>query len=252
MKKFLAPFFALIFALWTCVLPATAMLTVSELNGFNVGGSGPRTTISYETTVTGATNGAVFTFSATDIGTAAANRTVIVACGIDRAGTATFTSISLDGVNMTEAVAIENPGSFTQTAIYYLLDTADATDDIIVTVSASVVNMQCSVYAAYLNAGTVVDSSSASADTTANCNVANLEVDANGVAVSSVASGAVSITHTIAWTGVDTWTEDYDSVVELVSFASYAVQNTVSSTTDDVDFAESATSGRACAGASFK
>jgi hypothetical protein len=102
MKKILAPFFALIFALWTCVLPASAMLTVSELTGFNADAGAPPPTYQYcgHTIIT--TNTTSYSFAAHSICTAAADRVVLVAVKRFRAaGTVDINAPTIGGNAMT-------------------------------------------------------------------------------------------------------------------------------------------------------
>lgn len=182
------------------------------LNSFSVAPGYPNVT--YIGTTVDTATATTYTFTSVDIGTASADRLVVVVAGDYDSSGGTLNSVTIAGTAGTLA-DVENSED-QNCAIYYRTVTSGTTATIVVTLSNSSVNAFISVYTITgLNSITPTGTSSPTAgstDPTAAINVSE------GGAVIGCANEQVS--STVIWTGLPN--EDRDAVVESPHYLSVA------------------------------
>ena len=181
------------------------MLDVTHLIGFGAGGGVAAATVSYRTNAnTGNSYGAsTKTFSALDIGTASADRIVIVALiGIPNAGTVTISSVTIGGVSAASCcTGIGDTQAFVE--FWAATVPSGTTGDVAVTASGNMFNCFVGVWATTgLGSGTAT----ASGTSTADPGSASLNISAGGIALGAGfnSNNAPNVT----WSNL---TEDFDS-----------------------------------------
>lgn len=149
------------------------------------------------------TDAASYTFSSKSIGTAAADRYVLVSVFARGGDTFTF-SMTIGGSSATEELTVLNSGSaFNRGSLFKLLVTSGTTADVVVTTSASVFRCGIDVYTLTGSDGALSDSFTSTADD----GTGTIDCPANG---SIVAGGGCGSNVTCAWTGL---TEDDDQQI---------------------------------------
>lgn len=191
--------------------PAKALLQSNQLIGFGAGGGAAAATVTFTDSSVDATDATAYTFSTQSIGTAAADRKIVVAA--DTAGGAAsadgVSGITVGGEALTQVAATIAPlGDETQVELWQGTITTGTTADIIVTWNGAHGRCGIGVWAV-TGAGaaasdTVEDNSSTTAET------GTIDVPAGGVLIAAVVHTATG-TKTHVWTGP---TEDYDEEVE--------------------------------------
>ena len=182
-----------------------------------------------------ATNQNDYTFSAVNIGTAAADRLVVVAATvIDPPGTQSCTI----GGNPATLVVEDTAQSGVSVAIYSLVVTTGTTADITIDHPGgqSASSAAISVYSLYPASTTPVDSVNNSGDSVGSITASDVAVSAGGMTI-AVAGGKDSTANaalTPAWTGADAITTDDSQTVETnnVVYAGH-INNSAASTLDD-------------------
>lgn len=207
MRAFLASFMGL----WLAVHPALAMLTVTELHGFNASSGGATPTIAFLQCGTQTSTGsATITVSAQNTGTASSSRVTIVGVlAEDSASTFSVNGLTVGGDAATEVVDEDGTG-VVNSALYILTNTADTSEDVVITFSESVSEdvTVCLWQANDLSSLTAV-AATADDDTSSGVLVLDLSAtSADGIAV-GVCLSAVDASETTTWTGL-TEREDAD------------------------------------------
>ena len=132
--------------------PAQALLGVNQLIGFGAGiSSAPASVTFTDSTVSGA-DATVYTFSTQDIGTAGANRHVIVLIHAgDLSGSTGISSVTVGGIAASSAVTHGDTiaGTSFTTAIFIAAVPTGTTADVVVTFAAGRSRAGIGVYAAY-------------------------------------------------------------------------------------------------------
>ncbi len=205
---------------------------------------------SYKTTLTDTTNvsiGGTYTFTAVDIGTASANRVVVVG---QVAPSGTNNTITVGGTSCT--LIVKNGAA----SLYAAKVASGATADIIVTVaSASCSRIALPVWVGYTSdIATGLDSGATNAGTTSSAVVSDIEVAPGGflcaVGTQFNTSGS---TLSGSWSGTDSITENVDSELEGTSiYGGYLIASTTqSSTTGDFTLTASLSGSKQAAVVSF-
>lgn len=173
-----------------------------------------------------------YTFSAQNLGTASADRYIIVSAFGRKAGASTtISSITIGGVSATIVKQVTN--NVTNTDVAGLAIAAvptGATGDVVVTFGASMVRAAIGLWSA---TGLVSATPTDTGSSTANAPTYDLDVNANGFAIGA---GATAANTTASWTEL---TEDFDAVVESAlcySGASKAYATTQTNKTMTVTF----------------
>lgn len=190
------------------------MLMVNQLIGFGAAASSSPVTISYIGTTTNTADTATYTFTDHAIGTASADRVVLVAVSL-RSPTAgvSISSMTIGGVSATEIVEAST-GANATSAIYGLLVTSGTTATIVVTPSATGQRCQVSVYAMTGNGGSTTAHATATDTTAPSSTTIDIPINGSAVGISyAVDSGAVGAA---TWAGL---TEDNDATLENTSNA---------------------------------
>jgi hypothetical protein len=180
------------------------MLSVNSLVGFGSNTAAPAVGLTFiETPTPQTTNAATFTFSSADIGTADADRIVVVgATGSGFATGKTITGITLGGDGMTEI--IETNYSYSNAGIYAKAVASGTSSDIAVTFSNT--NGNCVIYI-YSMIGASITPTDTDVDSTGEPSSLSLNVAAGGVGIGCWCTSAGSGLTTV-WTGL---TEDHDT-----------------------------------------
>ena len=150
-------------------------------------------------------NAAEYTFSAQNLGTAAADRQIIVVTTARKVGAVTTVSMTIGGVSATQVQLISAGANANHVAIFIANVPTGATGDIVVTWGATMVRSAIMAYGGYdFVSATPTDggTSTAAAPTFA------IDVVAGGFAIGGATTEADTST---TWTGI---TEDADASVE--------------------------------------
>ena len=166
--------------------------------------------LTFQTSANNATGLTTYTFSAQAIGTAAADRRVIVTVAGTGSNNTTITTVTVGGVTATEIIDAAN--SQNNMGVFIALVTTDTTADIVITFSNAKARCAIGVWSCTgLSSDTAVDSDSSTAEP----GVITLTTVASGFAVSMAADGSTgSLTHT--WTNL---TEQFDATVSTRSYS---------------------------------
>ena len=167
-------------------------------------------TVTYIGSNNDTSNATTYTFSSEPIGTAAANRKVVVITTTSGSPTQGFSSVTINGSSMTKLLQVNNTDNEVSLGIFELEYSSGTTADIVVTASRSTNRMGIDVY--NINgAGSYFDSVTASfAAGGTNPSVLTHAVPEGGVSIAAIATENASSTYT--WTNL---TEDNDEGVEL-------------------------------------
>ena len=169
--------------------------------------SGPPATVTYISTAKSNANAASYTFSAQNIGTAAADRIVVVCAYLGGSATGDITSITVGGDALTLVGVVTETGTGGAWAIGYRLITTGATADVIVAGGAA---GRAAIDVYNVTAITTAPSANASAKSsllnTSSISV-NITTEVDGVVIASAGHG--SSTPTWTWSGA---TERADQV----------------------------------------
>lgn len=149
----------------------------------------------------------VYTFSDQNIGTASADRCVVVAIGTRRTSTSatTIDSVTIEGNAADILYQQDNPGATTinVVAIATLIVTSGTTADIVVTVSATMTQLGIALYGMTgVDCDTLADSDFSEATDPS----VSLDVPDDGASIAVCGDGHTA--STTSWTGL---TEDYDN-----------------------------------------
>lgn len=171
-------------------------------------------TLSYLTNAVNGADASSFTFSSQTLGTAAADRYIIVhASGALVSGTGTINSVTVGGVSATEVVGGTLPGQTTDyTSIWIAAVPTGTTGDVVVAFPGTARRCGIALYRATgLNSATAFDTitdATTAIDPTVSDTINN---ESGGVFMAAVYTRNSSPLPTMAWTGV---TEDYEATVE--------------------------------------
>lgn len=192
------------------------MLILNELVGFGVGGG--QTSITFLQANELTTDLTTYTFSSQNLGTAAANRYIIIgATGVHNAAR-TLNSVTVGGVSATQIqnIALSNPRI---AAIFVAAVPTGTTGDIVLTFSSGMSRVAYGAWALYTDtpATTAFDSAN---DTTYSSGLSiSLDVPVGGYAVGVLVNGAASGTHGTTWTNLS---EQYDTTSSETSLQGYS------------------------------
>lgn len=187
------------------------MFLLTELTGFNAAAGSTQTpvAVSYVGTTADTSDSSTYTFTSHAIGTATADRVVLVAVGV-RSATAgvSISSMTIGGVSATE-LAEASTGSNVSVAVYGLLVTSGTTATIVVTPSASCQRCQIAVYEMTGTGGSTTTSATATDITSPTSTTITIPV--NGAAVAGAFGQSASAVGTATWAGL---TKDADEDLE--------------------------------------
>lgn len=168
-----------------------------------------------------------YTFSSQNLGTAAADRYIIVyASGRDSGTSATsITEVTVGGVTATEVVQTSNnPTNSTVAGLFIAAVPTGTTGDIVITFNTSMVS---GAYAAYRATGIEATATDVATSTPASGDPSTtIDITAGGFAIGGT-TVAVGATRSAAWTGL---TEDVEELIEGNGFHSSAHDSFVSQT----------------------
>lgn len=159
-------------------------------------------TITFAATASKSAPASPATFSSHAIGSAAANRYVIVALSGYRNGSGSVPTVTVDGVSLTH-VATADTASF-EAYIYAGNIASGTTASIVATYTGAWVNLNCSIWAAYGIASTTAYHTDSDLTATTTMTAA-INIPAGGVAVAIHGNNNAGVQ---TWTGL---TEDFDS-----------------------------------------
>lgn len=207
---------ALLFAALLYATPVQAQLFLNELNGFGVGATSSNVTISFTDSALDADDLTTYTFSGRALGTAAANRKIIV--GIlneDQNNLSTTpTSVTVAGVAASLVVFTTQSGAVPSGAHIYQADVpAGTTGDIEIVWSDSRLGNTIGLWAVYGASASAHDTDTSTASPPS----VTLTIPAGGVAVGVVYTAGGTATYT--WTNL---TENFDATHEGTGTASGA------------------------------
>lgn len=199
--KTLAHILAIIFGLFSAVHPASAMLMINELVGFQAGGVTPAS-ISFVgcTSVADAASPLTYTNHAT--GTAG-NRWTIVGVVVEDGATAfTIDSMTVGGSAATEITDNSaETGSLMQSALYIISNPSGTTATIDVTVSEAVTVSAVCVWAAYDLVSAAAHDTAASFHTSSGNLALSLDVPVDGIAA-GICGSEQNAADATTWTGM--------------------------------------------------
>jgi hypothetical protein len=164
-------------------------------------GSAPATAaITYVSSNSNESNLTTYTFSAQSIGTAAADRFVIVGCYAPRnTSTCTITDVTIGGITATQLVQSKDASAFSDFAIYGASVPTGTTADVVVTLSAAPDRFGIDVFAATALSSTTPTATQT--DNTASVNLSkSITVQANGFILGCSGNENTAATHT--WTNL--------------------------------------------------
>jgi hypothetical protein len=168
-------------------------------------GGGPEATRSYRTEVDEETGTNPRTWTSQDIGTAAADRHVVVGVPLRAAGNITISSVTVGGISATQLKTIDGEvgANTTSVDLWIAAVPTGTTASIVVTFSGAPARHGIAVWAVYGSTGTA----SASVSSLSNGSSTSLTVPAGGVAIGLAMSNVTGGTATSTATGL---TEDFD------------------------------------------
>lgn len=166
--------------------------------------SGPTGTVAYVAEYSSGANASSYTFSSSSIGTADADRTVIVAVASRKSGaTTTISSVTVGGVAATEVAQASNTISNTNVAGLYAIDVAAGTTaDIVVTFGATMLRAGIGVYRC-----TGISTTANNTDTST---ASDLAGSVTRTSVGVVVGVATDARTSAVWAGI---TEDFDATI---------------------------------------
>lgn len=215
------------------------MLAVNNLTGFGSGGGPAPPTLTYVTrTDIKTTQSSSYTFSSHTTGTAASDRTIIIAIMIQDDNDEYVTGVTVGGSSMAKQVDSSSVNDGHWASIWSLNKASGTSEDIVVSISsANALACSISVYTAYgLESATATATGSSTATTLA---VASHTTNAVGICIGIAATNDPATA--FAWTNLD---EDNDaSYGQTSSFISSAASIVNSSATTETKTATRNDSG---------
>ncbi|RWM28490.1 hypothetical protein [Mesorhizobium sp.] len=201
---------------------------------------GYRTTVTDVSTVSG---GVDRTFSGVDIGTANADRQVIVMFSARTATVATVSSVTIGGVAATPVVGIVgNAGA--QIAVYRANVPSGTTADVVVRLSASSTDGTIHVYRVVpRTTGTPVDSGSAASNATTTVTATDIAVTNGGFLIVGAIDGLNPASLTPVYNGADSPTNNYGAIVNQRTRLAWSAAITETVGTNDPGASKPATNG---------
>ena len=182
------------------------MLKVTELSGSGTGINVPDATISFEANAQSTADATTYTFSSQDLGTAAANRTIVVAVGYHSSGSVVaINSITVGGTGLSSTLSTAE--STMQTQIWEGDITTGTSADIVVTFASGVTRVGIGVWALY-GVGASDDNSSVNFSDEAT----DINISAGGVAIGYCLNHSPNAA--VSWTNM---TERFDDVIDFTS-----------------------------------
>ena len=166
----------------------------------------PDATISFEAHGESSADATSYTFSSTALGTAAANRTIVVAVGYHSSGSVVaINSITVGGTGLSSTLSTAE--STMQTQIWEGDITTGTSEDIVVTFASGVTRVGIGVWAVY-GVGASDDNSSVNWPTEST----DINISAGGVAIGYVINHSNNAA--VSWTNM---TERFDDVIDYTS-----------------------------------
>lgn len=167
-----------------------------------------------------------YTFSAENVGAAAADRyTIVGIVAEDAASSFSVSSVTVGGSSATEAVDQDGAGSLVNGAVYAVANPSGASEDIVVTFSEAVEHVAICVWRATAITSAVAIDSAEAFDTSGGS--LTLDLDNEAVAVGMCVTESSSQTFT--WTGLSE--RDDDGLIEAVGLASYSASDSTTAGT---------------------
>jgi hypothetical protein len=178
------------------------MLMVNNLTGFGAFSGGAPATVSFTDNMVDDSTLTTYTFTTRAIGTAAANRVVVVSVSTERnTGTrTTVSSMTIGGISATLAVALSSVDE--EMELWEAVVPTGTTATIVVTLAAASVFCACGIWAVYGSGTTAYNTASHTGTLSLS---ASLNVPAGGVAIGA---SAVNTGATWTWGGI---TENFDA-----------------------------------------
>lgn len=175
------------------------MFAFQELIGYGAAPSAGAVSVSFQAGTFDASNATAYTFTGAAIGSAAADRVVVVGVGTRTNSAASISSVTIGGNGATLAGSQANDASQGAdiAALYYLAVPSGTTATIVVNCSASMVRCYIAVWAVYGSSGAPTHTATDTAFTAAAVNT-TLSCNANG-AIIGMAEGLTT-------TGPSSWT----------------------------------------------
>lgn len=225
------------------------MFQSNHLIGFGAVSAASGRTVTYVTQLSDGTDAASYTFTGASIGTAAADRVVVVGVWVRSLSAVNFTSgsLTIGGVSATRlSTAAAGAGPGASCALYALNVAAGTTANIVVTPSAS--SIRCAIAIWTVTGSTsVTTSDTISANTGSPAITGTLTIPIGGVGI-AVAGDGQGTTQTCTWTGM---TERFDTGVEAVNAFTGGDSSTPGATQTVTATFSGATSDPVLAAASF-
>ena len=183
------------------------MLKTTATSGFGAGGGLPDATVSFVTSTQSSANATSYTFSSQSLGTAAANRTIVIGCATFGPGATNciITSATLGGSTMT----IENHAndSTIRASFLRLAYPTGTSADVVVNVTAVGYTCGIGIWACY-GIGDYDDTSNAGYPSEST----DINISAGGIAIGYAVNH--NPTATVTWTNM---TERFDDVMDYTS-----------------------------------
>jgi hypothetical protein len=182
-------------------------LGVNQLIGFGAGGVAAVVTYAYTANTSNAGSATSYTFSSVALGTAAANRKIIVGTGSQENVDGThINTLTVGGVSATELVAInDDAGIDSQSEIWIATVPTGTTGDIVIVTNGGQDNMGIGVWAVYGASSTAHDTVTSTADP----QTGTINVPAGGVLIAIAYDRGGGSDY--VWTGP---TKDFFTVIE--------------------------------------
>jgi hypothetical protein len=153
LRRFLAALTAIALLGWQA-LPSTAMLTVTEMHGFNAGGASTPS-VTFVGCTASTTDATTYTYTDHATGTAAANRVNIIGVmAEDSADNFEVSTMTVGGSSATERFDQSNVSYPLEQALYVFANASGTTATIEVTFSEAITGSAICVWAAYSLAST--------------------------------------------------------------------------------------------------
>lgn len=174
--------------------------------GASAGGAVPAATVSLTDSPVSTSNLTAYTFPSAAIGSADANRIVVVGVGGATSGGArTISSVTIGGVSAAQVIDHSSANAGNHSKIWAAAVPTGTTADIVVTWSAGMFNCGIGVWAAY----DCLITASHTAQDNVTASTSSLFVPEGGIGIGYFFNGGGSSTYT--WTGL---TEDFDEAVD--------------------------------------
>lgn len=188
-----------------------------------LGGNDIKATVSLTDNSVDTTNLTTYTFSSQTLGTAAANRKIIICVAGNGGNAGAVSSLTVGGISATNVIAVSDGGTV-QSEIWVADVPTGTTGDVVVTFSTAKARCGIGVYRAIGSQSTA----NATASSTADPMSASLFIPYNGIGI-GVAQDISTSTYT--WTNL---TEDYDEIFEVTTTQTGASLNNLSPQTPTI------------------